>query len=107
MAAVLFCTCCQAKFSLVFGLPFVIKPGNCSCLHQVHLLFASCSLELLFGAVFSAFACWVQGVWNGLSVSMVVLLVVLSLGEECINQADNFDGFCFHYPWQKITLTFL
>lgn len=66
---------------------------------------------LLFGAAlwssFAAFACWVQGVWNGPSVSMVVLLVVLSLGEECINQADSFDGFCFHYPWQKITLTFL
>lgn len=40
--------CCQAKSFLIFGWPFLIKPGNCSCLHQVHLLFAACSLEQLF-----------------------------------------------------------
>lgn len=47
---VLFCTCYQAKFSLIFGLPFLIKIRNCSCLHQVHL-FASCC---------SAFACLIM-----------------------------------------------
>lgn len=66
---------------------------------------------LLLGAAlwssFFAFACWLQGVWNGSSVSMVVLLVVLSLGEECTDQADSFVGFCFHSPWQKMPLTFL
>lgn len=32
---------------------------------------------------------------------------LLSLGEERANQADSFDGFCFHCPWQKILLALL
>lgn len=61
---------------------------------------------LLFGAVFLLLPAGSKE-FGMVPVSMVVLLVVLSLGEECANQADSFDGFCFHYPWQKIPLTFL
>jgi len=101
---VLFGTCYQSKFSLIFVLLFLMKIRNCSCLHQVHLLLASCCSAFAslimdgskeFRMVFLLFP-WLCSSWCYLfEKNVLTSLIALTF------------SVCSHYPWQKIALAFL